>query len=192
LTDTAFSLKHVLIPGSLQDQTGPNVATEFGVLLPEVNGDSSVGASFAGIVSQRWDWGTIHFNAAALLTRQHTGEAFASIIIEGPSKWTVRPVAESLLRTRNQSIDNHFRLGGLDLAGTRQSFVRCGLPACDHRCGAGAVDVLNAQSYQRIARIPTVAGARTSLFVPELDRLFLAARATSGNPASIWVFRPTP
>jgi len=59
-------------------------------------------------------------------------------------------------------------------------------------CGAGAVDVLNAQSYQRIARIPTVAGARTSLFVPELDRLFLATRATSGNPASIWVFQPTP
>jgi DNA-binding beta-propeller fold protein YncE len=59
-------------------------------------------------------------------------------------------------------------------------------------CGAGAVDVLNAQSYQRIARIPTVAGARTSLFVPELDRLFLAVRATNGNPAAILVFRPMP
>jgi DNA-binding beta-propeller fold protein YncE len=59
-------------------------------------------------------------------------------------------------------------------------------------CGAGAVDVLNAQSYQRIARIPTVAGARTSLFVPELDRFFLAARAASGNPAAIWIFRPMP
>jgi YVTN family beta-propeller protein len=59
-------------------------------------------------------------------------------------------------------------------------------------CGAGAIDVLNAQSYQRVARIPTVAGARTSLFVPELDRLFVAARATSGNPAGIWIFRPTP
>ena len=59
-------------------------------------------------------------------------------------------------------------------------------------CGAGTVDVLNARSYQRITRTPTVAGARTSLFVPELDRLFLAVRATSGNPAAIWVFRPTP
>jgi YVTN family beta-propeller protein len=59
-------------------------------------------------------------------------------------------------------------------------------------CGAGAVDILNAQSYQRIARIPTVAGARTSLFVPELDRFFLAARAASGNPAAIWIFRPMP
>jgi len=55
-----------------------------------------------------------------------------------------------------------------------------------------AVEVLNAQSYQRIARIPTVAGTRTSLYIPELDRLFLAARATSGNPAAIWIFQPTP
>jgi hypothetical protein len=59
-------------------------------------------------------------------------------------------------------------------------------------CGTGAVDVLNAQSYQRIARMPTAAGARTSLFVPELDRFFLAVRAAGGNPAAIWIFRPMP
>ena len=110
LTDTAFSLKHILIPGSLQDQKGPSVATEFGVLLPEVNGDSGVGASLAGIVSQRWDWGTIHFNAAALLTRQHTGEAFTTIIIEGPSKWTVRPVAEIFYE---QEINQSTTISGL-------------------------------------------------------------------------------
>jgi hypothetical protein len=110
LTDTAFSLKHILIPGSLQDRTGPSVATEFGVLLPEVNGDSGVGASLAGIVSQRWDWGTIHFNAAARLTRQHTGEAFTSIIIEGPSKWTVRPVAEVFYE---QEINQSTTISGL-------------------------------------------------------------------------------
>jgi hypothetical protein len=105
LTDTAFSLKHVIVPGSLQDRTGPSVAVEIGVLLPEVNGDSSrVGASVTGIVSQRWDWGTVHFNAAALLTRQQTGEAFTSIIIEGPAKWTIRPVAEvSYQQEVNQS-----------------------------------------------------------------------------------------
>jgi hypothetical protein len=38
----------------------------------------------------------------------------------------------------------------------------------------------------------TIAGARTSLFVPELDRLFVAARANASEPAAIWVFRPTP
>jgi hypothetical protein len=94
VVDPAISLKHVLVPGSLQDQTGPSIATEFGMLLPELNGDNHVGASLASIVSQRWDWGTIHFNLAASLTRHNTAETFTGIIIEGPSKWTVRPVAE--------------------------------------------------------------------------------------------------
>jgi YVTN family beta-propeller protein len=61
-------------------------------------------------------------------------------------------------------------------------------------CGEGFLDVLDAKesAYRHIARIATVSGARTSLFVPELDRLLLAVRAEAGQPASIWVFRPTP
>jgi hypothetical protein len=60
-------------------------------------------------------------------------------------------------------------------------------------CGAGVIDVLESdeQGYRRLARVPTVPGARTSLFVPELDRLFVAVRAASNEPAAIWVFRPT-
>ena len=71
LTAAGAFLKHVLQPGSLQDKTGPSVATEFGVLLPDSTGSSGVGASLAGIVSQRWDWGTIHLNAETALTREH-------------------------------------------------------------------------------------------------------------------------
>ncbi len=62
-------------------------------------------------------------------------------------------------------------------------------------CGEGAVDVLqgDATGYHPLARIPTRPGARTSLFVPELDRLFVAARASaSGTDAAILVFRPAP
>ena len=61
-------------------------------------------------------------------------------------------------------------------------------------CGAGFVDVFeaNGSSNQRIAHIRTVGGARTSLFVPEIDRLFVAVRAKSVEPAEIWVFRPAP
>ena len=61
-------------------------------------------------------------------------------------------------------------------------------------CGEGVVDVLDQREaeYRRLARVPTVSGARTSLFVPELDRLFVAVRARSGEPAAIWVFRPLP
>ena len=96
LTSAGAFLKHVLQPGSLQDQdkTGPSVATEFGVLLPDSTGSSGVGASLAGIVSQRWDWGTIHLNAETALTRDHHADVFLGSIIEGPSKWSIRPVAE--------------------------------------------------------------------------------------------------
>ncbi len=61
-------------------------------------------------------------------------------------------------------------------------------------CGEGFIDVLDSErtAYRRITRIPTVAGARTSLFVPELDRLMLAVRASSGEPASVWIFQPVP
>ena len=57
-------------------------------------------------------------------------------------------------------------------------------------CGDGFLDVFDAKDVRRIARIRTVVGARTSLFVPELDRLFLAVRANGSEPAAIWVFRP--
>ena len=94
LTAAGAFLKHVLQPGSLQDKAGPSIATEFGVLLPDSTGSSGVGASLAGIVSQRWDWGTIHLNAATALTRDHHADVFLGGIIEGPSKWSIRPVAE--------------------------------------------------------------------------------------------------
>ncbi|MGY4472818.1 hypothetical protein [Bradyrhizobium sp. USDA 3364] len=94
LTAAGAFLKHVVVPGSLQDKTGPSVATEFGVLLPDSTGNSGVGASFATIISQRWDWGTIHLNAETAVTRDHHGDVFLGAIIEGPSTWTVRPVAE--------------------------------------------------------------------------------------------------
>jgi DNA-binding beta-propeller fold protein YncE len=62
-------------------------------------------------------------------------------------------------------------------------------------CGEGIVDVLqgDAAGYHPVARVPTHSGARTSLFVPELDRLFVAARAgLLGSDAAILVFRPAP
>ena len=61
-------------------------------------------------------------------------------------------------------------------------------------CGAGIVDVFEERSgsYQRIDEIGTAPGARTSPFIPEMDRLYVAARAAGGEPAAIWVFRPAP
>src|SRR5882757_4008533 len=86
LTAAGAFLKHVLQPGSLQDKSGPSIATEFGVLLPDSTGENGFGASVAGIISQRWDWGAVHFNASAALTRQHRADLFVGAIVEGPAK----------------------------------------------------------------------------------------------------------
>jgi YVTN family beta-propeller protein len=61
-------------------------------------------------------------------------------------------------------------------------------------CGAGYVDEfdIDGATYRRTARIPTAAGARTALFVPELDRLLVAVRAGFAGPAAIWMFKPLP
>jgi hypothetical protein len=61
-------------------------------------------------------------------------------------------------------------------------------------CGSGNVEVWGQAggTYIRNASLPTSSGARTGLFVPELDRLFIATRAESGQPASIRVYRPGP
>jgi DNA-binding beta-propeller fold protein YncE len=59
-------------------------------------------------------------------------------------------------------------------------------------CGQGAIDVVarHDDRMTRVARTETSPGARTALFSPELDRLFVAARAAGAEGAAVWVFRP--
>jgi hypothetical protein len=92
----AALLKYVVKPGALQDKPGWSIATEFGAVFAEFPelGASSVGATWAGIASRRWEWGTVHLNVAGTLTPDQHREVFLDAIIEGPNKWKVRPVAE--------------------------------------------------------------------------------------------------
>lgn len=58
--------------------------------------------------------------------------------------------------------------------------------------GQGAIVVYQEQDrdhYSRVAEINTSPGARTSLFVPELNRLFVAVREQGGQTADVKVFR---
>lgn len=60
-------------------------------------------------------------------------------------------------------------------------------------CGAGFLDVLqqtDGDQYQLAGRMPTGVGARTSLFDPEMQRLFVAAPRHGGEDARICVFSP--
>ena len=58
--------------------------------------------------------------------------------------------------------------------------------------GEGYVDVFDASAkYERLAHIATRAGARTGLWSPELDRLFVAWPTRGGKPAEIQVLAPS-
>jgi hypothetical protein len=92
--DIALSLKGVLREGSLQEKTGLSVASEAGVLLPTIDGDSGVGAQEAIIVSQRWPDLTVHLNGAVAWTRAHRLGLFGGAIFEVHDTWAIRPVAE--------------------------------------------------------------------------------------------------
>lgn len=59
-------------------------------------------------------------------------------------------------------------------------------------CGQGHVDTIDSSgdAYSPVGRFATSSGSRTGLFVPDLDRLFVAIRATSDQPAAVWVLCP--
>jgi DNA-binding beta-propeller fold protein YncE len=62
-------------------------------------------------------------------------------------------------------------------------------------CGEGAVDVVqrNLDGGLRVEHVTTSSGGRTSIFVPQFDWLFVAARAWwPGSAAAILVYRPSP
>lgn len=62
-------------------------------------------------------------------------------------------------------------------------------------CGEGAIDILNFANgrLERMARTTTSRGARTAIYAPPLDRLYVAARAgLLGSRAAILVFHPSP
>ncbi len=92
--DSGVFVKSVLREGGLQEREGLSIATEFGVLTPGIDSEPGTGASVAGIVSYRWPSVTAHVNLAGALTRDQHADLFAGTILEGPSAWTVRPVAE--------------------------------------------------------------------------------------------------
>ncbi len=61
--------------------------------------------------------------------------------------------------------------------------------------GDGSIGVFQQQDgdhYQPMAKIPTAAGARTALFVPELDRLYLAVPHRGSQKAEVRVYEAQP
>ena len=60
-------------------------------------------------------------------------------------------------------------------------------------CGAGKIDIIeqsNPDSYKTLATVDTAAGARTGLWVPELDTLFVAVPHRGTQRAEIRFYHP--
>ncbi len=58
--------------------------------------------------------------------------------------------------------------------------------------GSGSIDIFQRQSGNQmapLASIPTRSGARTSLFIPQLNYFVLAERAVSGKPADLLIYK---
>lgn len=58
--------------------------------------------------------------------------------------------------------------------------------------GEGFVDTFDASSdgYVRVSRLKTTEGSRTGLYIPALDRLLVAIRASGQEPAAVWILHP--
>jgi hypothetical protein len=97
LVDTGAFLKGVVRAGSLQGRTGPSIGVEAGALLPTVNGDPGMGAAGLVIFSHRVPALTAHLNGVVSYSRTGAVVVAAGLILEGPSSWVVRPVAETVV-----------------------------------------------------------------------------------------------
>ena len=62
-------------------------------------------------------------------------------------------------------------------------------------CGEGSLDVVrqvNADHYEFAGRVPTAKGAATSLFVPELEEVFVAVPQREGQGAELRAYKVNP
>jgi hypothetical protein len=111
-TEPSVLLKGVVRQGVLQEQSGPSVALEAGVLLPSLPHRDGWGAATTLIVSYRWQAGTIHGNVEIAYSRDHQLAALGGAIIEGPHTWRIRPVAETFVEREGPGVTVVSALGG--------------------------------------------------------------------------------
>lgn len=102
---TDVLIKKVLLDGSLQGRRGPSIAFETGPLLPGTSPEQrDIGWVANLIVSQRWDYLTVHLNGGVIYGRDRVTTPTTNLIVEGPDTWTVRPVAELAVEERTTGL----------------------------------------------------------------------------------------
>ncbi len=130
LLDTGLFAKIVLRQGCLQHRPGVSIATEVGPFLPTINDQKGFGASAAGILTQCFgDDFVIHYNAAAALTRTPNLDLFGGVILEGPHRLRLRPVAEFYVEEELNASTTYSALLGAILNTTERLDLDVGLRA---------------------------------------------------------------
>lgn len=147
------------------------------VNLPKAGGIAAVDLAH-GRETARWKNPGPHFNYPLALDR---AEGRVAVVYRLPARLVLLRAAGGEVE---QQLDTCGDADDVDFDAHRKRLYVT--------CGGGVVDVFARQGagYDRLARVPTRGGARTGLFSPELDRLFVAAPARGKEPAAILVFRP--
>jgi YVTN family beta-propeller protein len=135
-------------------------------------------------------------NAQRQVSSWPTGKLHANYPLAlDPSKGRVISIFRHPARLEAFDERSGRNLGGIDVCGDSDDvFVDSKRQRLYVVCGEGSVDVFasSGEAYTRIGRLTTSAGSRTGLFVPELDRLLIAIRASGKEAAAIWILRPDP
>jgi len=163
-------------PESFQLQPGS------GVIFVNVPGEGhiAVASRTTGRQTTAWQTGQLRSNFPMLLD---------------PERSRVISVFRRPAHLQAYDIPSGRVLAGIDTCGDADDLF---LDARRHRiyviCGEGFVESLDStgDGFSRAGRARTSSGSRTGLFVPELDRLFVAVPAHPGESAAILVLRPGP
>lgn len=97
LAEQFLAFRALLVDGSYSsegERDGPSLALQMGVFLPGVEAETGFGSSLALLFAWQADVGTFHANAWTNFTQDGTFNFFASVVLEGPPAWSVRPVVE--------------------------------------------------------------------------------------------------
>jgi len=112
LEDVAFAFKQVLRRGSLQDESGPSLAMEDAVLLPE-RGENHLGAAASLILSSASKRGTTHFNVEAERLPEQRNAGSAGVIFEASDHFGIAPAVELKVEALKGGPPEHSVIFGL-------------------------------------------------------------------------------
>jgi hypothetical protein len=114
LVDPAIFGKFLVRRGALQGESGPSVALEAGVLLPEtIAGSRRAGLEALAIVSERLGPFVAHVNAGVAVDRQaHRAQGIWGLIVERPLTNRIRIASEIAGESQTPGGPNHTALLG--------------------------------------------------------------------------------